>query len=343
MAHYDRDRPLPDHFMASVQADHSILSSTADVSSCGLFFTDQSGTYFFSGQDALFSTKMFGGSASNPIELEQSPSRPFLKLSDKRLPVPVGGSSGQVSVWDSNDPGSLVVVPVGDTAHHVIAMLYFFAKNGYCVFDDINHRPIPGLKAFADVVYVDDPFPVTFLEQYALAECNALQAKATYQGLLMQYALGLVGGVFEHADMPSLFEKNGYLVLPGLDFRHDTDHHWQQSTAAGLPGLFEELCSPHYRDMRSAVDAFCEKQSRVRGEPTGHNSWKYARRPSAKGQLDDECLRACVALQAQYIFDTFGKFPATIPTTFLRKYLQVCRHEHYSNLSSWSVDRTAAN
>lgn len=341
IAHYDR--PLLDHFMASVQADRSILSSSADISSCRLFFSDQSGTYFFRGQEALSSTKIFGGSASNPIDLEQSPSRPFLKLSDKRLPVPIGGSSSSVSTCDSNDSSSLVVVPIGDTAYHTIAMLYFFAKNGYCIFDDINHRPIPGLRAFADVVYVDDPFPVTFLEQYALAECNALLAKATYQGLLMQYALGLVGGVFEHADMPLLFARNGYLATLGLDFRGDTDLHWQPSNDAGLSGLLEELCPPHYRDIRSVVDAFCERQAHTRGESARQDSWKYARKSSASGQVDDESLRACVTLQAQYIFDTFGTFPATIPTTFLRKYLQVCRHEHFSNLSPWPVDRTAAS
>jgi hypothetical protein len=340
IAHYER--PLSDHFMTSVQADRSILSPTADVSSCKLFFSDQSGTYFFSGQDALCSTKIFGGRTSNPIDHEQSPSRSFLKLSDKRLPLPIGGSSGQVSTWDRKDSGSLVVVPVDDTSYHTIAMLYFFAKNGYCIFDDINHHPIPGLKAFADIVYVDDPFPVTFLEQYALAECNALLAKATYQGLLMQYALGLVGGVFEHADLLSLFQRNGYLVTPGLDFRHDTDHPWQSSHAAGLSGALEGLHPPRHRDMRSAVDAFYEKQAHTRRGPSRQNSRKYARRPSVKGPVDDEALRACVALQAQYIFDTFGTFPATIPTTLLRKYLQVCRHEHFSNLPRL-VDRSAAN
>ena len=35
-----------------------------------------------------------------------------------------------------------------------------------------------------------------------------------------------------------------------------------------------------------------------------------------------EQFKACIALQAQYIFDTFGKFPGTVPTLFIMNYLQ---------------------
>jgi hypothetical protein len=31
-------------------------------------------------------------------------------------------------------------------------------------------------------------------------------------------------------------------------------------------------------------------------------------------------IKECVALQAQYIYDTYGKFPATIPSIFLLTY-----------------------
>ena len=35
-----------------------------------------------------------------------------------------------------------------------------------------------------------------------------------------------------------------------------------------------------------------------------------------------EEVKDCIALQAQYIYDTYGKFPATIPSIFLLTYLQ---------------------
>ena len=47
-------------------------------------------------------------------------------------------------------PGSLLVIPVADIAQHLIAILCFFAENGYAIYDDVNTRKIPGLDAFAD-------------------------------------------------------------------------------------------------------------------------------------------------------------------------------------------------
>jgi hypothetical protein len=38
--------------------------------------------------------------------------------------------------------------------------------------------------------------------------------------------------------------------------------------------------------------------------------------------MHDEPFRQCVALQAQYVYDTFGKFPGTVPSMFIIMYLQ---------------------
>jgi hypothetical protein len=39
-------------------------------------------------------------------------------------------------------------------------------------------------------------------------------------------------------------------------------------------------------------------------------------------QVHDERFRECVALQAQYVYNEFGKFPGTVPSMFLITYLQ---------------------
>jgi hypothetical protein len=38
--------------------------------------------------------------------------------------------------------------------------------------------------------------------------------------------------------------------------------------------------------------------------------------------VHDEEFRRCVTLQAQYIYDSFGKFPGTVPSMFTIMYLQ---------------------
>ena len=39
-------------------------------------------------------------------------------------------------------------------------------------------------------------------------------------------------------------------------------------------------------------------------------------------QIHDPAFKACVARQAQYVFDTFGKFPGTVPSVFIMNYVQ---------------------
>jgi hypothetical protein len=43
---------------------------------------------------------------------------------------------------------------------------------------------------------------------------------------------------------------------------------------------------------------------------------------AGSAQVHDQAFQACVALQAQYVLDTFGKFPGTVPTLFILNYLQ---------------------
>ncbi len=57
-----------------------------------------------------------------------------------------------------NRPGSLLLIPVGDLAQHLIAILCFLVQNGYCIYDDVNRQPIAGLERFRDLVDLDNPF-----------------------------------------------------------------------------------------------------------------------------------------------------------------------------------------
>jgi hypothetical protein len=84
------------------------------------------------------------------------------------------------NTWCVNVPGSLLVIPVADIAQHLLAILCFFAQNGYAIYDDVNGRKIPGLQEFSGLVDVEEPFPLTFTEQYALTEATAELASACY-------------------------------------------------------------------------------------------------------------------------------------------------------------------
>ena len=88
--------------------------------------------------------------------------------------------------------------------------------------------------------------------------------------------------------------------------------------------MFEAFCPPHHADMAAAVEAFAQRKFGPGGvfHPDTPGAWSESAvvRGSAQPYTDE--FKACVAHQAQYILDTFGKFPGTVPTLFIMNYVQ---------------------
>jgi hypothetical protein len=228
------------------------------------------------------------------------------------------------NTWVANRPGSLLVIPTGDVSQHVIANLCFYAQNGFTIYDDINHRHIPGIENFSDIADVENPYPLTFLDQYSLTECTAELSTAAYAGMLMQQAIGLGGWMYNGIDRLTILGASNDPDVPGLGFRYDTDERWPLPNPTGLEGFFEGHTPPHYPNMRAAVEHFCERKFGIGGPFNAETKgpWKESRKVRGSAQVHDEHFRELVALQAQYMFDTFGKFPATVPSIFILMYLQ---------------------
>jgi hypothetical protein len=51
-------------------------------------------------------------------------------------------------------------------------------------------------------------------------------------------------------------------------------------------------------------------------------AWKESTKVRSNAKPFTDEIKECSALQAQYIYDTYGKFPATVPRIFLLTYLQ---------------------
>jgi hypothetical protein len=223
-----------------------------------------------------------------------------------------------------NRPGTLLVIPVGDLAQHVLLNLCYMLQNGLVLFDDIHKRAVPGIEKFADIVDINNTWPLTFVEQWSMAELTAELSASCYAGALMLQALGLGGWMFNGIDPFSLLGASGNPAVPGLGFRYDTDENWPYPNPTGLPGIMEGFCPPHYRTMRDAVEAVCQRKFGLGGpfhsETPG--PWQDTHRVRSSAQIHSDAFRECVALQAQYVFDTFGKFPGTVPSIFLIMYLQ---------------------
>ncbi|MCU0580561.1 MAG: hypothetical protein MUF69_13625, partial [Desulfobacterota bacterium] len=299
--------------------------SAAGFHTSQIFFTDDEGLYVLEMRDApAFADRTADGSLNLEAFVDNVRGR-VRKLQDGRLKFPSEVPYTEAhNTWVFNKPSTLVVIPVGDLSQHVLLNLCYMLQNGLVLYDDIHKRPIAGLETFADIVDVTNVWPLTFVEQWSLSELTVELGTSCYAGVLMLQAMGLGGWMFNGVDAFAMLGASGNPEVPGLGFRYDTDDRWPYANPTGLAEVMEGYCPPHYRNMRAAVDALCDRKFGPGGpfHPDTPGPWKSSRRVRSAAQVHDQRFRECVALQAQYVYDVFGKFPGTVPSMFLIMYLQ---------------------
>jgi hypothetical protein len=309
----------------SAAAGGRTFPSAAGFHTSEIFFTNDDGVYFLATRDAGALVERKPDKDFDLNALLEAHRQRIRKLADDRLFIPPAEPYMEGhNTWCVNRRGSLLIIPVGDIAQHMLANLCFLVQNGYCIYDDVNREQIPGLERFRHLVDVNNPYPLTFIEQYSLTECTAELSTSCYAGMLMLQAMGLGGWMFDGIDRHVVLGASGDPNVPGLGFRYDTDDRWALPNPTGLPGVFEGFCPPHYPDMRAAVEAFAQRKFGLGGpfHPDTPGPWKESAKVRGSAQVHNEEFKECVALMAQYICDRFGKFPGTVPSIFILTYLQ---------------------
>lgn len=299
--------------------------SAAGFHTSQLFFTDDEGVYLFDTRDAPALGEREPEGRLDAAALLEAHRGAIRKLEDGRLQLPreepyVEGHN----TWDVNVPGSLLLVPVGDLAQHQLLLLCYLLQNGYVIADDVTKEPIRGLERFRHLADLDDPFPLSALEQLCLGELAVELGTACFAGMLALQAMGLGGWMFDGINPLAILGALGDPRSPGLRFRSDEDPRWTLPNPTGRPGLFEAFCPPHHADMRAAVEAVVERKFGPGGPFRRDTPGPFRDTPKVRGsaQVHDEAFKACVALQAQAIFDRFGKFPGTTPSVLVLMFLQ---------------------
>ena len=299
--------------------------SSAGFHTSMTFFTDDEGVYVLNARDsAPFAEREKDGLLDLSTLLGALKAQ-VTKIRKGRLGIPPEVPYVEAhNTWVVNQPGTLLVIPVGDLAQHLLLNLCYMLQNGLVLRDDIHRRSIPGIEKFKRLADLNNTWNLTFVEQWSLAELTTELATSCYAGALMLQAMGLGGWMFNGVDAFSVLGASGNPQVPGLGFRFDTDDRWPYPNPTGLKGIMEGFCPPHYADMREAVEAVCRRKFGPGGpfHPETPGPWKDSPKVRSAAQVHSEEFRECVALQAQYIFDTFGKFPGTVPSIFLITYLQ---------------------
>jgi hypothetical protein len=302
-----------------------VFPSAAGFHTSQTFFTDDEGVYVLEMRDApAFGDRAVDGSLNLEAFMDNV-RKHVRKIQDGRLKLPPEVPYTEPhNTWVFNKPSTLVVIPVGDLSQHVLLNICYMLQNGLVLYDDINKCSVPGIDQFGDIVDINNVWPITYVEQWSLSELTVELGTSCYAGVLMLQAMGLGGWMFNGVDPFATMGASGDTEVPGLGFRYDTDDRWPYPNPTGLQGVMEGYCPPHYQDMRAAVDALCERKFGPGGpfHPDTSGPWKDSHKVRSAAQFHDEQFRECVAFQAQYIYDTFGKFPGTVPAMFLIMYLQ---------------------
>jgi hypothetical protein len=302
-----------------------VFPSAAGFHTSQIFFTDDEGVYLLEMRDAPGFAERTAEGGLSLEDFVDNVRKHVRKLQPGRLRIPSEVPFTEAhNTWVFNQPATLLVIPVGDLSQHVLLTLCYMLQNGLVLYDDIHRRAIPGIEDFKDLVEIENVWPITFVEQWSLAELTVELGTSCYAGALILQAMGLGGWMFNGVDPFALLGASGNPEVPGLGFRYDKDTRWPYPNPTGLEGILEGYCPPHFPDMHAAVDGLCRRKFGPGGpfHPGTPGPWKESRQVRQAAQIHDERFRACVALQAQYVYDTFGKFPGTVPSIFLIMYLQ---------------------
>lgn len=289
------------------------------------FYTDDNGVYFLPTRDMpAVKAPAKGGKTDLQSYLDAHKSR-IVKISDSRLNIPAQPQHMEMhNEWCANVSGSTLIIPVADLAQQVIQTLCYFVQGGVCIYDDVNNRPIPGLEKFTHLVDTENAYPLTYVEQVSATEVTVELSCSCYAGALMLQAMGLGGWMYDGLNPFSVLGASGDPDVPGLGFRFDMLPDQPLPHVTGLNGILEGHCQPHFKDMRAAVEAVVKRKFGVGGPFNAKTEGPYKETDAVRrsaAPINDEFID-CVATMAQYIQDTFGRFPAKVPAILTLMYLQ---------------------
>jgi hypothetical protein len=304
------------------------MPTAAGIGTPVLFHTDDDGTYLTNTRDATPSrVRELESMAEDTDRILAVCREHTVRLGDERLDLPAApGHLMEPNIWMANAPGTTLFMPMGDASEQLLGIMAIFLANGYVIKDDMAKRPAGDLAPFirSGLLDAEKAFPLSVLELSAY-EANTMElAFMGHNMVLALQAMGLGGLFFNGVNRWSVLGALAGEGVRGLGFRFVTDDRWTTPNPVGLAGYFEALCPPFQPDMRAAVKTFVERKFGPGGayDPATPGPWKDSAK--VKGSVtpySDEFVD-CMTEVARYIHETYGKFPATMPTIALTGYVQ---------------------
>ena len=257
--------------------------------------------------------------------------RQAIKLQDGRLAIPRARPNlFKFNEWIVNTEGATLFIPVSDVTRQCITamLLYFDRPHGYYIVDkQLGNDP---LRPFVDSGLLDAAHPVDLwdFERWQMVDMNGVEEGLMVENLMIAtQALGIGGHPFSGGKgrVTLLGEREwheiggegpcGCLGFTGHRVPDDAPVGAGETIPVGLSGIFEGACPPWHADMDAAVDFILDQRWGKHGIFLAQDKvqipWRSPEVRSAVPRPSEEAVEATKTL-CRYIWDTYGRFPATI-------------------------------
>src|SRR5205807_3649189 len=193
-----------------------------------------------------------------------------VQLSEQRLSLPVEPPHyDEHNLWNANQPGSTLFMPLGDVGQQLLALLAMCVSNGYTLYDDYSGCLGGKLEPFIRTGVIQDTpqmrFALSHIEQVAYSTVSMELACIAQNIVLMMQAVGLGGwmysGIFPYSVLGAFADEG----VRGLGFRFAKRENWIMPNPLGLDGVYESLCPPYVSDMYEAAHRLAQRKFGVGG------------------------------------------------------------------------------
>lgn len=296
------------------------ISNPCNSHTIKLFFTNDDGVFIYDPKEA---TKV--------VEIDTEVDREKImkyfdedtrKVQDGRLvTAPEGVLPGQH--WNINKPGTTLFMPIADLTELYINLLCgVFQGEGYQMFDDLKGQ-LAGVQEWIDKGALKGPHvAITSFEDILFKSCIGPAFMAIQNMQLVAEAMGL--GSIPIGGYTSIIILGGTPISKGLGFRF-VEGKDGKSTCVGLDDVYEPLCPP-YKTMNDAVDAYIAKKFGLGGvfdsDYRGIRPFKDWQKAMPGYDRPTDQTVEIVKTYCNYVYDTYGRFPATHDTIVMPLWLQ---------------------
>jgi nitroreductase len=305
-----------------------------------LFWTNDEGVFVLPQRDVKPARYV----QNQTLEEQRSLYRQALKLKDGRLGLPCRRPNlFKFNEWIVNREGTTLFIPIADVTRQCISalLLYFDRPHGYYL-KDMRLGADP-LRPFMDSgLFRKDahPYDIADFERWQMVDMNGVEAGLMVENLMLAtQALGLGGHPFSGGKgrvtmggEPLWHAAGGEGPCEGLGFTFhrvpdDAPVGAGELVPVGLPGVFEGACPPFHPDMDAAVDHVVSLRFGEQGIFSAPEAqqipWRSPEVARAVPPPSEEAIEATKTL-CRYIWNTYGRFPATIDPFLTTVWYQSC-------------------